>query len=517
MTVVATSALAKPSAWLTKLADHPRRASLVLALLALLLRLPTLASRPIWYDEAFSILFSSKGLAAMVEGSLGAEVHPLLYYSLLSAWMQLWGDGPLAVRSLSLLMGLLTVLLGYSLALRLMSPRQALAGGVLIASLPFQVHYAQEARMYSLLACLLIGSTLAFVLGIQRGGWIAWVAFGVLAGASMYAHYLAVFYLAPLALSAAFIRPRRIWLSVAGGTLLAAALFLPWAGMFLRQWNRLGGGYWIAVPGIEELVRTLLVFGAGLPLPDGMLPIALFLVLLIIVVGGMATGVAVRRRQLGWERGLWLLGMASVPGLLMFLVSQRVPVYLERALLPSGVMFALWLGWSLVDRPFAPGLRRLALASVAGLIVFGLWGFYSYRGFPYAPFEQVSQLVAAKIQPGEIVVHTNKLTALPAAYLDSTQDLHYLSDRQGSDSATLAPETQRVLGLMADNSVAEAVGGAKGVWLIVFSRELDEYRGLGVDPHPAIAELQTDFRLASESMLGEVIVQHYALREAGPG
>jgi hypothetical protein len=32
--------------------------------------------RPIWYDEAFSILFSEKGLAAMLYGTLAATVHP---------------------------------------------------------------------------------------------------------------------------------------------------------------------------------------------------------------------------------------------------------------------------------------------------------------------------------------------------------------------------------------------------------------------------------------------------------
>jgi len=507
----------KASGWTRSLAQRPKLAGLALTSLALVLRLPTIDSRPVWYDEAFSVLFSSKGVAAMIEGSRAAEVHPLLYYSLLSGWMSLWGASPSAVRALSLLFGLLTVALAYAIAHRLMSPGQALAAGALVACLPFQVHYAQEARMYSLLTCLLMGTTLAFVMGVQRGAWGAWFAFGVLAAAAMYAHYLALFYLIPLALSALFVRSRRVLLSIAAASLLAVGLFLPWTELLLGQWTRLRQGYWITVPGIEELVRTLLVFGAGLPLPEVVLPVALFLTLLAVAIGLLVTGVAVRQRQPGWERGLWLLGMSGAPVLLMFLVSQLHPVYLERALLPSGAMFALWLGWALVEQPIAPRLRVTAQVGLIGLIAIGLLGFYSYRGFPYAPFETVHRQVAALRQPGEIVLHANKLTALPAAYLDPAQDLHYLVDRPGSGSETLAPSTQRVLGLEADGSVAEAVAGSKGVWLIVFTRELDEYRRLGIDPHPAIAALQVDFQLAEEMVHGELTVQHYRLSGSGSG
>ncbi|MCJ7811132.1 MAG: hypothetical protein MUP62_02910, partial [Dehalococcoidia bacterium] len=54
--------------------------------LGLAARLPGLQSRPLWYDEAFAVLFSSKGPAAMlrgtlaVEGGVAADVHPILYY-----------------------------------------------------------------------------------------------------------------------------------------------------------------------------------------------------------------------------------------------------------------------------------------------------------------------------------------------------------------------------------------------------------------------------------------------------
>ncbi len=89
----------------------------LILILALLARLPGIASRPLWYDEAFAVLFSSKGLAAMLRGTLAAEggvaadVHPIFYYTLLWGWQGMVGSSPAAVRGLSILFGLGTVFL----------------------------------------------------------------------------------------------------------------------------------------------------------------------------------------------------------------------------------------------------------------------------------------------------------------------------------------------------------------------------------------------------------------------
>jgi hypothetical protein len=73
-------------------------------ILALLVRLLGIISRPIWYDEAFAILFSEKGLGAMLYGTLAptgtgsADIHPLGYYSILWLWMKVFGDSLVATR-----------------------------------------------------------------------------------------------------------------------------------------------------------------------------------------------------------------------------------------------------------------------------------------------------------------------------------------------------------------------------------------------------------------------------------
>jgi uncharacterized membrane protein len=91
-------------------------------IVAFIVRILGIASRPIWYDEAFAILFSEKGVKAMLAGTLtvdaggaAADIHPLAYYTLLWGWMKLFGESLISVRMLSILLGVGIVWLTYLL------------------------------------------------------------------------------------------------------------------------------------------------------------------------------------------------------------------------------------------------------------------------------------------------------------------------------------------------------------------------------------------------------------------
>src|SRR5262245_24278107 len=121
---------------------NPKIAAIVL--LALFVRLLGIASRPIWYDEAFAVLFSEKGLGAMLYGTLAptgagsADIHPLGYYTLLWLWMNIFGESLVATRLLSIVAGLVSVYLIYLITLEALSDTKTALLGMLFASLaPF--------------------------------------------------------------------------------------------------------------------------------------------------------------------------------------------------------------------------------------------------------------------------------------------------------------------------------------------------------------------------------------------
>lgn len=499
-----------------------RRPLLPILTVALLVRLPWLGSRPLWYDEAFAVLFSSKGIAAMlygtlkVEGAVAADVHPLLYYTLLDGWGRIVGTSPVAVRALSVILGLGVVALGFALARTLFDTRAAFFSGLLLALSPFQVHYSQEVRMYGLLALLLLGATWVYWLAMARGSGAYWVVFAALAGAAQYTHNLAAVYLLPLAFTPILRGRWRDVMKTAAAGVGALILYLPWLIRVPSQLARIQQAYWIPRPGPTEWVRTLITYVVGLPVPAWALAIGLALSVLVVVSAGWLTLRAWRQDEPGVRRAVWLLYLATTPAILMFAVSVWRPVYLDRALLASAADGMLWLGW-LLSRARLPStaIRATAIALVIAFPL-GLYGFYSYAGFPYAPYATLDAYLAAHRSPGEVIVHSNKISALPARYYAPGLTQRYLADPPHSGSDTLAPATQEVLGFIADPDIATAMVDATGVWFVIFPREIEDYRSQGYAEHPAIAWLESGYRLASQTMLGDLRVYHF-VRGVFPG
>lgn len=186
---------------LSNLQNKDRANLLLLAtlLFAIGVRMIGILSRPIWYDEAFSILFSEKGLDAMIYGALSrtasgsADIHPLGYYTLLWAWMLVFGKSLLAVLLLSVFINLISIVLVYNIARLLFDTNTAAASALLAALLPFQIHFAQEVRMYALPSLWLLSATYSF-LRARGGNWQWRIVFGISCALAQYTHNLAVFF-----------------------------------------------------------------------------------------------------------------------------------------------------------------------------------------------------------------------------------------------------------------------------------------------------------------------------------
>ena len=451
-------------------------------LLAAALRVVNLGGRTLWYDEAFAVLFAEKGLSAMVEGTLAqeggaaAEEHPLLYYALLGLWMDLVGQSPVMVRLLSLFAGVLTLAGIYLLGADLFG-RSAGVVAVFVAALsPFHVQYAQEARMYALMALWLVLATWCYVRAARSPGrgWRWWGAFATFAALSMYTQQLAAFYLIALAL---FPVAARRWdllgrVAVAGSG--ALALYLPWLVNLPGQLGKIQQAYWLAPPSLLQLSQTLLALAAPvLELPLWVITgglVAALLAAALLAVRGLRV-----RRTVGWRLGL-MLWLAFVPPALMFIAGQFLPVYLLRALLPCALMFYVALGW-LVAQGRAP---RMVVAGLAALWFTvggaGLFYHYNWETFPNAPFDRAVAYIETHRQGGDIIMHSNKLTFLPMLYYGRDLPQTFVADPTGSPQDTLAPATQRALGVRGSRSAQVAAAGAARVWFVVFQREVAQTR-----------------------------------------
>jgi len=126
---------------------------LLLAIVVLggFLRFYQIGSKGLWLDEAFSVWLGWQSIGEMLGWLVRIDQHPPLYYALLHFWMSL-GDRAATVRALSALCGTLTIPVIYLLGRRLVDDGVGLLTALILAVSPFHVRFAQEARMYTLLA-----------------------------------------------------------------------------------------------------------------------------------------------------------------------------------------------------------------------------------------------------------------------------------------------------------------------------------------------------------------------------
>ncbi len=146
------------------------------------------------HDEAITVSRVISGdFEHMLHAVKRSESNPPLYYALVWGWAKAFGSDEAGVRSLSALLGTLTVPLAYAIGAELASRRAGLIAAALVAVNPMLIWYSQEARSYALLVLFCAASFLFFVrvLRTRTGRDLAlWALASALALCS---HYFAAF------------------------------------------------------------------------------------------------------------------------------------------------------------------------------------------------------------------------------------------------------------------------------------------------------------------------------------
>src|SRR5215210_4417212 len=121
-----------------------------------------------WVDEAIAVGIASHDLAD-IPGLLRQDGSPPLFYLVLHGWMALAGSGEAATRTLALLSALVAVPVSCWAGTAVSGPRAGALAAAGAAGCPFLTYYAQETRMYSLVALLSVLATTSFVLAFAQG------------------------------------------------------------------------------------------------------------------------------------------------------------------------------------------------------------------------------------------------------------------------------------------------------------------------------------------------------------
>ncbi|MBW8878324.1 MAG: glycosyltransferase family 39 protein [Acidobacteria bacterium] len=184
----------------------------VLLIVAAILRLHDLGLPAFDCDELYALRIrgvSLKEIASVVGRSAFHDLHPPLSYLLFLPWVALFGTAEAAVRSLPMLLGLVSVALLGLVGRRIGGVWVGLAGAAFLAFNPLHIAYSQEARPYALAVTLTIAAHLFFLRSLGEGAARDRIVYALLVVAAIYTHYFALFALLPHGLIA-------LWLLLTG-------------------------------------------------------------------------------------------------------------------------------------------------------------------------------------------------------------------------------------------------------------------------------------------------------------
>jgi mannosyltransferase len=154
------------------------------------LRLYHLGVASLWYDEQFTRMYPDFGLRYMWTEGIRNETNPPLYFSIMLAWMHVFGSSEFALRLPSVLISTLTIPVVYLLGHKVAGRSVGLIAALIFAIAPMELYYAQEARTYAFRP---VPATLMLLGLASFSRWPAWVCYTIGAVLLLYLHATAVF------------------------------------------------------------------------------------------------------------------------------------------------------------------------------------------------------------------------------------------------------------------------------------------------------------------------------------
>ena len=369
---------------------------------------------PLWLDESYSALMTAHSLGDIWRYTQ-TDVHPPLYYIVLRVFTLVGGTSAFVYRLPSALCALGLILLGIGPIARLYSRRVGIIFSLLTITAPSIVSFAQEARMYAMMAFTVTGFVAYGLLAVTRGRKSDFTAFGIFFVAAMYTHYFALLAAAIFGcciLGYVHIRksPYRIstWMCMA----IAFIAYAPWLPSFYLQISRVAAGFWI--PPADSFI---LKFAWMMPFaykfedipwhPLGYVSMALALALI-----GYSQLRLILSRQ---ERFIQL--MPIILYLATFVMGIILSWTFEPILMPRDMLFgtplfflALAMGIASLPRPAV----QIGITAVSVLLVMPA-DLIIYRHNFNGAFNEVATWIQNIPDPDAPIVHEDWQTLLPLA------------------------------------------------------------------------------------------------------
>jgi hypothetical protein len=361
----------------------------------------------LWLDEALSVNIATLPLGDLLE-ALKHDGHPPLYYLLLHFWASIFGEGDVAVRSLSGVIGVATLPLAWIAGRRLAGTSGARWAVLVMAVSPYCVRYSTETRMYSLVMLLVLAGYLLLTDLLARPSTLRMVGVAVISGLLLLSHYWSIWLLGAVGLLLIWkwwrdteSRPAylRGIVSIAAG----GVLFLPWVPSFLYQSSHTGTPWGAPFRPTAVVQVTLSDLMGGNNFSEATLG-GYFVVVFALLALFMARSEA--RRQLTFDlntaptvrRELAVTGVTVAIGCAVAYATNATFQSRYAAVFVPFVLLATAVGITCL-----PGRARMAAGGA--FLAFSVLGIGWINYFERTQSPVIADAVAARAQPGDVVVY----------------------------------------------------------------------------------------------------------------
>lgn len=354
--------------------------------LGLLLRTVNL-NQSLWLDEAIGALYSRDySYSDLITKFIVFDNHTPGYYLLLKFWASTFGYSEVAIRSLSVFFGVLTIYLVFEIA-KLISKKKStpFVAALLLATSQIHIYYSQEARMYMMASFFAALAVLYFIKCINEKNNKNWLIFSVSLVLLMATDYMPIFLLPvfPLYL---FIKDRKLLSKFAISLIplfAAAVLWAPTLSMQLGNYSDVPDKFLFGGATFKQaaLVWMKFVFGR--------LSFELKTLYYLLVLMSSIPILVSLKHSITRKKGLLILLWAAVPLFLGFIVSFIFPAFSYFRFMYAYPAFVILISLGIESIQS----NKLSKVLIASILVFNIVGTSIYYLDKYQQREQWREAV----------------------------------------------------------------------------------------------------------------------------
>jgi mannosyltransferase len=429
----------------------------LIILIGTALRLYELGAESLWYDEIVRVVEAQEPIWGIM--NIAAEDnHPPLHWIMMHYWTYLFGESEVGARSLSALVGILTIPLIFNVTTSFFDAETGLFAALLLAFSRFHVEFSQEARANIFMPFFGLISMLFFWQILRQRDRRYQVGYVLATVPLIYMHYYGLLVVAAQNLFFVLFWSRHRlslsrWMIV---QVIIGLLYLPWSWIILRQiaTHPTGPGSHVD-PSLSMLRSLLITFSAGTES-------RLFIFVGLIFLGFVP--VLCHQKDLGWGSRLrqhlsgkllvtvWLV----ISIVLAFGLSLVYPVLTIRNLLVGLPPFLILVAYGL--RNIRP--RWFQVLAIVIVVAASLTPFRSYYWVDEKEqWREAARFVDSRYERSDLIL-------FHAPFVQTAFDYYSVAPAGALQRYPLYPGVQRV-GLEQVRDLPSVLKGHPRVWLLL--------------------------------------------------